>query len=214
MTSRWRASHRWLRGDSPQVVIAGPCAIESSRQILLAPPAVAGAGANLLRGDAFKPRAPPYSFQGLGGLEPRRGEVADGCWCGGRGARPAGRRSGGVLRRHDQDRHAQYAELPAALRGGRSGKARAPQAWEGRHGWRVARHRSTSRREAQTRWPWSTWGEGIRRLVAQHARYHCWALAREHSDLPVTVDPPHASGRSRLGARSRSDGGRGRSPTG
>lgn len=48
------------------VVIAGPCAVESEAQILEAARGVKAAGAQLLRGGAFKPRTTPYSFQGLG----------------------------------------------------------------------------------------------------------------------------------------------------
>lgn len=47
-------------------VIAGPCAIESEEQFLTIAKAVKKAGANFLRGGAFKPRTSPYSFQGLG----------------------------------------------------------------------------------------------------------------------------------------------------
>lgn len=51
--------------------IAGPCAVESREQLFSSAEAVAEAGATILRGDAFKPRTSPYSFQGLGekGLE-------------------------------------------------------------------------------------------------------------------------------------------------
>jgi 3-deoxy-7-phosphoheptulonate synthase len=48
------------------VVIAGPCSVESEKQILDTARAVKAAGANMLRGGAFKPRTSPYSFQGLG----------------------------------------------------------------------------------------------------------------------------------------------------
>ncbi len=48
------------------VVIAGPCSIESEEQTMLTAQAVQDAGANMLRGGAFKPRTSPYSFQGLG----------------------------------------------------------------------------------------------------------------------------------------------------
>ena len=48
------------------VVIAGPCSIESESQTLVTARAVKDAGANMLRGGAFKPRTSPYSFQGLG----------------------------------------------------------------------------------------------------------------------------------------------------
>ena len=48
------------------VVIAGPCSVESESQTLATAHAVKAAGANMLRGGAFKPRTSPYAFQGLG----------------------------------------------------------------------------------------------------------------------------------------------------
>lgn len=48
------------------VVIAGPCSVESEEQTLETARKVKSAGANMLRGGAFKPRTSPYSFQGLG----------------------------------------------------------------------------------------------------------------------------------------------------
>ncbi len=51
-------------GKSP-VVIAGPCAVESETQIIKTARAVKAAGAEMLRGGAFKPRTGPYTFQGL-----------------------------------------------------------------------------------------------------------------------------------------------------
>jgi 3-deoxy-7-phosphoheptulonate synthase len=58
-------------GGKKLVIIAGPCAVESLEQCMEVGKAVKEAGANLLRGGAFKPRTSPYSFQGLGegGLE-------------------------------------------------------------------------------------------------------------------------------------------------
>ncbi len=53
-----------IGGDS-FVVIAGPCAVESREQTLETAQAVKRAGADMLRGGAFKPRTSPYSFQGL-----------------------------------------------------------------------------------------------------------------------------------------------------
>jgi 3-deoxy-7-phosphoheptulonate synthase len=47
-------------------MVAGPCAIESREVLLEIGQAVRDAGANILRGGAFKPRTSPYSFQGLG----------------------------------------------------------------------------------------------------------------------------------------------------
>jgi 3-deoxy-7-phosphoheptulonate synthase len=48
------------------VVIAGPCSVESEEQTLETARAVKAAGADMLRGGAFKPRTSPYAFQGLG----------------------------------------------------------------------------------------------------------------------------------------------------
>jgi 3-deoxy-7-phosphoheptulonate synthase len=47
-------------------MIAGPCAVEGEEVLLEIARAVKSAGANILRGGAFKPRTSPYSFQGLG----------------------------------------------------------------------------------------------------------------------------------------------------
>ncbi len=47
-------------------IIAGPCGVESESQILETAHAVKKAGADMLRGGAFKPRTSPYAFQGLG----------------------------------------------------------------------------------------------------------------------------------------------------
>ena len=47
------------------VVVAGPCAVESEEQILTTARFVKQAGADLLRGGAFKPRTGPHTFQGL-----------------------------------------------------------------------------------------------------------------------------------------------------
>ena len=67
------------RGGGPSVeiggervaVMAGPCSVESRDQIERCAELVAGSGAKVIRGGAFKPRTSPYSFQGLGaeGLE-------------------------------------------------------------------------------------------------------------------------------------------------
>lgn len=52
-------------GGSHLAVIAGPCSVESEEQIIEVAKRVKAAGANFLRGGAFKPRTSPYSFQGL-----------------------------------------------------------------------------------------------------------------------------------------------------
>lgn len=53
-------------GGETVVVVAGPCAVETHQQVMRTAEAVVEAGAKILRGDAFKPRTSPYSFQGLG----------------------------------------------------------------------------------------------------------------------------------------------------
>ncbi len=53
-------------GGNELTVMAGPCSVESEHQIMETARAVADAGAEVLRGGAFKPRTSPYSFQGLG----------------------------------------------------------------------------------------------------------------------------------------------------
>jgi 3-deoxy-7-phosphoheptulonate synthase len=53
-------------GGADFVVMAGPCAVESEAQLMQTAEAVAGAGASVLRGGAYKPRSSPYAFQGMG----------------------------------------------------------------------------------------------------------------------------------------------------
>jgi 3-deoxy-7-phosphoheptulonate synthase len=53
-------------GGGDQVVMAGPCSIESRDDLIAIAEQVKLAGGNILRGGAFKPRSSPYSFQGLG----------------------------------------------------------------------------------------------------------------------------------------------------
>ena len=53
-------------GDGSLTVMAGPCSIESRDQLMETVDHVAGHGATVIRGGAFKPRTSPYSFQGLG----------------------------------------------------------------------------------------------------------------------------------------------------
>jgi 3-deoxy-7-phosphoheptulonate synthase len=65
-------------GGDEVVIMAGPCSVESREQIQLSAKQVAAAGAQFLRGGAYKPRSSPYSFQGMGveGLKIMR-EAAD-----------------------------------------------------------------------------------------------------------------------------------------
>jgi 3-deoxy-7-phosphoheptulonate synthase len=52
-------------GGKELAIIAGPCSVENSEQLLETSRAVKQAGARFLRGGAFKPRTSPYSFQGM-----------------------------------------------------------------------------------------------------------------------------------------------------
>ncbi len=52
-------------GDGNFAMIAGPCSVESESQIIEVATAVKNAGADILRGGAFKPRTSPYAFQGM-----------------------------------------------------------------------------------------------------------------------------------------------------
>lgn len=52
-------------GGETLTVIAGPCSVESEEQIVTIAKAVKAAGAQMLRGGAYKPRTSPFSFQGL-----------------------------------------------------------------------------------------------------------------------------------------------------
>src|SRR5438309_3052114 len=69
----WKAENTVVRlpggvavGGTDVVAIAGPCSVESERQIIDAARLVKEAGAVILRGGAWKPRTSPYAFQGLG----------------------------------------------------------------------------------------------------------------------------------------------------
>jgi 3-deoxy-7-phosphoheptulonate synthase len=82
VSSPYKLAHKHRHGDQPYPVtvggvafggpeatfrmILGPCAVESAEQTLAAAHACKAAGADLLRGGAFKPRTSPYAFQGLG----------------------------------------------------------------------------------------------------------------------------------------------------
>ncbi|MBU0628289.1 MAG: 3-deoxy-7-phosphoheptulonate synthase [Nanoarchaeota archaeon] len=53
-------------GTNDIIVMAGPCAVESEKQVIETAKAVKKAGGHIFRGGAFKPRTSPYSFQGMG----------------------------------------------------------------------------------------------------------------------------------------------------
>src|SRR5215831_8682399 len=62
--SQMRVNGLEIGGDE-FIVMAGPCSVESERQIMQTAEGVAEAGAKILRGGAFKPRTSPYDFQGM-----------------------------------------------------------------------------------------------------------------------------------------------------
>ncbi|MDP3909642.1 MAG: 3-deoxy-7-phosphoheptulonate synthase [Gemmatimonadales bacterium] len=73
VSREWKAEPTIVRlpggvsiGGNDVVAMAGPCSVETERQILEAARQVKDAGAVILRGGAWKPRSSPYSFQGLG----------------------------------------------------------------------------------------------------------------------------------------------------
>src|SRR5437879_3934426 len=73
VSREWKSENTVVRlpggvavGGTDDVAIAGPCSVESERQILEAARQVHEAGAVILRGGAWKPRTSPYAFQGLG----------------------------------------------------------------------------------------------------------------------------------------------------
>ncbi len=61
-----RISDACVLGGNAVAVIAGPCSVESEKQIMDSARQVKAAGGHALRGGAFKPRTNPYAFQGLG----------------------------------------------------------------------------------------------------------------------------------------------------
>ena len=52
--------------NHPLVIVAGPCAVENEEMIVATSQAVKAAGAQFIRGGAYKPRSSPYAFQGHG----------------------------------------------------------------------------------------------------------------------------------------------------
>jgi len=62
----FKGKARMIKIGEDFVVIAGPCSVESEKQTITTAQKVKEAGADMLRGGAFKPRTSPYAFQGLG----------------------------------------------------------------------------------------------------------------------------------------------------
>ena len=70
-------------GEKRPVIIAGPCAVESKKQILSIAKELKSIGVDILRGGCYKPRTSPYSFQGIGeeGLEIEVHNDIENCMC-------------------------------------------------------------------------------------------------------------------------------------
>ncbi len=72
LTSKTDSSHKTVidvggvKIGEELAIIAGPCSIETEKQVIDTALAIKEGGANILRGGAFKPRTSPYDFQGLG----------------------------------------------------------------------------------------------------------------------------------------------------
>jgi 3-deoxy-7-phosphoheptulonate synthase len=73
VSREWQAENTVVRlgpgvtvGGTDVIAIAGPCSVETEKQIIEAAHKVREAGAVVLRGGAWKPRSSPYAFQGLG----------------------------------------------------------------------------------------------------------------------------------------------------
>lgn len=105
-------------GGQRVVLIAGPCSVESRSQLLEIAAACKEAGAEFLRGGAFKPRTSPYSFQGLKekGLELLAEAREKTCENRHRSAGVAAARRSGRSGGYVADRLPQYAEFCFAPR--------------------------------------------------------------------------------------------------
>ncbi len=128
--TRIRADGCEIGGDE-FIVMAGPCSVESEKQIMQAAEGVARGGAKLLRGGAFKPRTSPYDFQGLEeeGLKLlAKAKRATGLGDHHRSDERSRCGPGGRVRRHSADRRAQHAELRAAEDAGQVQPAGAAEA--------------------------------------------------------------------------------------
>ena len=200
-------------------MIAGPCAVESDDDARRDRRARSRtAGANILRGGAFKPRTSPYSFQGLGeeGLQDpprRRRQVRHAGRHRGHG--PAAGRARRPLRRHVPDRRPQHAELRPAQGGRPDAQAGAAQARHERDGQGPADvGRVHPGRRATATWSCASAASG-RSRTRRATCSTCRAVpnVKGQSHLPIIVDPSHATGRPDLIPAMARAGGRRRGAT-
>ena len=187
-------------GDGKLGMIAGPCAVESAERMNHIAEQIRQAGANLLRGGAYKPRTSPYSFQGLGeeGLKVLRDagqahdlpvvtEVTD------------PRLVETVAKYADILKWAQkHAELRVAHRSWQEWKAR-PFKKRHEHGRRLAHECGVYTFSGQpqcgaVRAGHQSYDRSTRNLLDLAAV----AVVKRLSHLPVIVDPSHATGQPDL----------------
>jgi 3-deoxy-7-phosphoheptulonate synthase len=182
--------------------MAGPCSVESEKQIMETAEAVAAAGAKILRGGAFKPRTSPYDFQGMEGEGLKLLAKA--------------REATGlaiiteVMSDRDVELVAEYADImqvgarnmqnfallkvAGPLRPSRHAQARPQFHHQGTaHVRRIHRRARQSPGHAlRARHP------HVRNRHAQHLRYHGGPVLNELTHLPVILDPSHATGKRSL----------------
>ena len=184
------------------MLLAGPCAVEDEERLEACASAVAAAGAQLLRGGAYKPRSSPYAFQGLGltGLRLLR-ETAD-------------RHGLGVVTEALDVRHVEAVAACADMvqvgsrnmqnttllrEIGRSGR---PALLKRGAGSTVKEWLLAAEYLLEAGSPGVVLCERGVRALPQPTRYTldlgaaAWLL--EHARLPVVVDPSHAAGRREL----------------
>jgi 3-deoxy-7-phosphoheptulonate synthase len=199
-----RSSARSVNGRSRRrefIVMAGPCSVESEKQIMETAEGVAAAGARVLRGGAFKPRTSPYDFQGLEleGLKLlRKAKEATGLAI-----------VTEVMSDRDVELVAEYADcmqvgarnmqnfaLLKSLAGAGAGAAEARHEFHHQGTADVGRvHRGA--RQPQ-RDPVRARHPHVRNGHAQHLRYRAVPVLNELTHLPVVLDPSHATGKRSL----------------
>ena len=204
-------------GGDEFIVIAGPCSVESEKQIMETAEGVAAAGAGMLRGGAFKPRTSPYDFQGLEleglkllrkakrGHRPRHRHRGD--------ERPR-RGTGGRVRRLHAGGRAQHAELRAAEIAGRLRPARAAEARHELH------HQGTADVGRVHRGPRQPQRDSVRARHphlrdghAQHLRHRGRAGAERTDASAGDARPQPRHGEAQPGAGAGAGGGGDRAPT-
>ena len=175
-------------GGDEFVVMAGPCSVESEKQIMETAEAVAAAGARMLRGGAFKPRTSPYDFQGLEleGLKLlRKAKEATGLAIVTEVMSDRDVGPGGRVRRLHAGGRAQHAELRAAEIAGRLRPAGAAEARHELHHQGAADVRRIHRGARQPqRDPVRARHPHLRDRHAQHLR-HRRRPGAERADAPA-----------------------------